>query len=104
MQRKTESCNAESFKQLIKLWLLGKKIGQLLLLLPRFSDPYISSVLDIYDDAETDSRKLKIIMTQKWISSWGTITISTQITGEQDTLSFDPSNLLMHREALFPAV
>lgn len=85
---------AESFKQVDKVVALAKKSGQTIAALyPDLSDPYISSVLDIYDDAETDSRKLEIIMTQKWISSWGTH--HDQYTDYRRTgypVMFDPSN------------
>ncbi len=56
------------------------------------NDPYLAGILAEYDAAASDGRRLEIIMTQKWISSWGTH--HDQYTDYRRTgfpVMFDPS-------------
>lgn len=83
----------ESFKQVDEVVAKAKKAGETIAkLYPDLSAPYAARVLDLFD-AASNERKLEIIMTQKWISSWGTH--HDQYTDYRRTgypVMFDPSN------------
>ncbi len=54
---------------------------------------YVAAIMGVFDAESSDARKLEIIMTQKWISSWGTA--HDQYTDYRRTgypIIFDPEN------------
>ena len=83
----------ESFRQVDAVVAGAKRAAQTVPVLhPTLSAPYITAVTDVYDAATTDARRLEIIMTQKWISSWGSH--HDQYTDYRRTgypVMFDPS-------------
>ncbi len=85
----------ESFKQVDAVVAKAKKSGQEIPVLfgSDSFEEYKTKILNSYDVATTDTRRLEIIMTQKWISSWGTH--HDQYTDYRRTgypVMFDPSD------------
>lgn len=85
---------AESFKQVDNVSQAAKQAAAVV---PRLDTStvqtnYITSILTLYDATASNERKLEYIMTQKWISSWGSS--HDQYTDYRRTgypVMFDPS-------------
>jgi hypothetical protein len=84
----------EAFKQVDNAVTLSGTGAPLISPLPATA-AYITSIMLAYDNAST-ARKLEIIMTQKWISSFGSaVTAYTDYRRTGYPIMFDPSNPAM---------